>query len=83
MNANIVSIRKSKECYSLKVCCPYCGNLHSHGGGEPVGEILLGSRSAHCGKGEYNLKLSPEIIISDTINAVSHNAKRRPLLRSR
>jgi hypothetical protein len=46
--------------------CPFCGKLHSHGGGKLDGDPrrLLGSRVPHCvqqGSGIYDLTDNPEL----------------------
>ena len=70
MIAEVQNVRKGKTAYSIKVACPFCKNMHLHGGGDVMGEITLGSRVAHCGKGEYDLKICPTIKISPSINAI-------------
>ena len=50
------SIKISKSnIYKITVKCPFCKNLHKHGGGEIAEKPHLGHRIADCGKGSYNI----------------------------
>jgi hypothetical protein len=40
---------------ALKVDCPFCPEEHTHGGGNDIDHVLLGSRSSHCSNGSYEL----------------------------
>lgn len=44
------------SCWKIFVRCPYCKCRHSHGGGDGYRPVL-GSRSAHCGLGEYTISI--------------------------
>jgi hypothetical protein len=82
MIADLLKIRRSTMCYTLKVRCPFCSAIHTHGGGDPYGEILFGQRSAHCGGGDYDI-VKKDLPIEDLIkpvvkvNAVSPYSERR------
>lgn len=54
--AELDKVERDIECYILYVLCPYCNKTHTHGGGDVTKKIVLGSRSSHCGKGEYEIK---------------------------
>lgn len=47
----------------LRVACPFCGKVHTHGGGIEGQEPLepLGSRVSHCHRGEYRLVLDEKL----------------------
>ncbi len=48
--------------WSLTVVCPYCGQLHHHGGGIASEPPVLGHRVTHCqdqGSGGYELVPGP------------------------
>jgi hypothetical protein len=77
MIAEVQKVRKGKTCYSIKVCCPFCKNMHLHGGGDVKHEVSLGSRAAHCGKGEYEMKFSPPTNLCSSINAIPPETKGR------
>jgi hypothetical protein len=76
MIAEVKSVRKGKTCYSIKVCCPFCKNIHLHGGGDVTNEISLGSRVSHCMRGEYELKFIPETKFCPPINAIPSEKSR-------
>lgn len=51
---------RAKSCKSnfhwvIRVRCPYCGGIHSHGGGAESTAPYSGHRAADCGKGGYYL----------------------------
>jgi hypothetical protein len=49
--------------WALYVQCPYCGDLHQHGGGSLAGPPDLGDRFSHCVFAEprgYELVPGPE-----------------------
>jgi len=58
MKANVISLYPSVNCWKVFVRCPYCYAKHSHGAGTVKGRPYLGSRSAHCRSGEYDLTVN-------------------------
>jgi len=69
MDAELVDIKKSEYCYTLKIKCPYCSKVHSHGGGPSKDAPILGHRGSHCGVlGGYNIVV-PENM-TDKYNSV-------------
>jgi hypothetical protein len=54
MNAEY-KIKKKDKIWRVAVACPFCPRMHHHGGGPATEEPVLGTRSAHCGKGEYKM----------------------------
>lgn len=39
---------EDSEYWALYIRCPYCGDLHQHGGGDLAGPPDLGHRLSHC-----------------------------------
>jgi len=54
MNASVMTIYPTVSCWKIIARCLYCKGSHKHGGGNGI-RPYLGSRSADCGLGEYNL----------------------------
>lgn len=59
------------NCYLWECVCPYCHELHTHGGGRPGGDpkSFLGHRVSHCDKDVekigYILEDNPDGVIKD------------------
>lgn len=53
--AQLLSCTRAKKTWVIRVRCPYCQRIHTHGGGDKDGFIELGPRLAHCGAGDYRL----------------------------
>ncbi len=82
MIAELNRITKSSYCYSLRVCCPFCKDMHLHGGGSGD-EIMLGSRMSHCGIGEYEIKNINNISVKENALQATKSSKKRLVLGSR
>jgi hypothetical protein len=52
----LVAQAVSIDSVSVVVLCPYCFKKHKHG------SAILGSRSAHCGQGEYQIIANIEFL---------------------
>jgi hypothetical protein len=57
MDAHVVLVKPMDTFWRIRVLCPFCGKVHSHGGGDVTGKPTLGQRGAHCGRGEYILRV--------------------------
>lgn len=57
-----IKISKS-NIFKITVKCPFCKEIHKHGGGEIAEKPLLGQRVADCGRGVYNL-IEPGLVYS-------------------
>lgn len=43
-----------KVTYLIKVGCPFCGEIHTHGAGKDG--KALGYRTSHCSNGDYEVR---------------------------
>ncbi|MCU1680953.1 MAG: hypothetical protein JWQ81_1692 [Amycolatopsis sp.] len=43
----------------VAVRCPYCGQRHEHGAGDPPRSPIFGERDATCGRGRYRVQPNP------------------------
>ena len=50
-------MRRCRENWLIRACCPFCGGVHHHGGGPVEGVPDGGLRLADCGAGCYRLAL--------------------------
>lgn len=48
--AEVKSLEFYEGAWIVKVYCPFCGEVHTHGGGDGK-KAQLGPRSSHCWKG--------------------------------
>lgn len=54
--AEVVALTFDHRGFKITARCPFCGENHHHGGGNPVVPLpMFGHRVADCGRGGYHL----------------------------
>ena len=46
---------KRNSFWRIRVRCPFCGEVHLHGGGGDPAGPMMGDRRADCGGGNYDV----------------------------